>query len=329
MLTNPNAFDEFRSKRDVWIACMTGDDLHSIMNQIRDMIWESAAYRMVNEGRRIAPSASEGGVRLNGMMHSMIDGCFFTSQMSAIRRLQDTFKIAGTKGVYSLTGLLADMKSSVNLLTREHFFEVEGLAYDSTAIETAGLEYSMSQLRAGNKAYAVPPHLNSHIHERRHVEVDCLSGVNKEARSKNDSVQSVIFEQLEAKLGMACNEITNYVNKFVAHAATPESRKHVNADDVAVTLGHLWKCHRAICEVANFVDIFLLTGTSHGFVASPQYDQFQYIDQPLVSTDGVQHLRKAWRQFEQETETWGKYGIDELVKELAVKDDVPRTANNH
>jgi len=88
-------------------------------------------------------------------------------------------------------------------------------------------------------------------------------------------------------------------------------------DDVKITLGHLWDVHKVICQVANFTDVHLLSRTNHSFLPVPQYDHFEHIDKPLVSTEGVEVLSKAWHRFHKETDSWGLWGRKELQKEIS------------
>jgi hypothetical protein len=113
----------------------------------------------------------------------------------------------------------------------------------------------------------------------------------------------------------ACKDVHFYVNKFVAHAATPQTRQAVNADNVAITLKQLWHAHEAICKVAAFVSVYLLTGTAYPFLPVPQYDQFAYIDRPLVGTENIPALREAWRSYEEETNKWSAWTVEEFLEE--------------
>ena len=98
-------YSEFACKRDQWIEWLSGKDPHSITNQIIQMVWDAAVWRVINEARGLAPDAEEGGVQLNGDMHRLIDRTSFQSQAAAIRRLMDKSRVTGNRGVYSLYGL--------------------------------------------------------------------------------------------------------------------------------------------------------------------------------------------------------------------------------
>ena len=118
----PNkTIEQFRTRRDLWIECFNGNDPHSIMNQICRMVWNTAAFQVINEARRLARPAEENTVQLSGLIHELIDEGFFEGQLLAIRRLTDTYPITDDsrgRDVWSLTSLLDDMRNHVHLMTR-------------------------------------------------------------------------------------------------------------------------------------------------------------------------------------------------------------------
>ena len=87
--SNTKAYRRFKAKREQWLEQLCGQDRHSVVNQISRMIWDAAAFRIINEARRYAENADDGGVKLNGMVHQLLNKGFLASQASAIRRLMD------------------------------------------------------------------------------------------------------------------------------------------------------------------------------------------------------------------------------------------------
>ena len=65
---------KLKSKLDKWRAWMNDEDQHSISHQLSRMMWEDAVYRIINECRRLAPPAEEGGVELNGTVQGLSEG---------------------------------------------------------------------------------------------------------------------------------------------------------------------------------------------------------------------------------------------------------------
>lgn len=309
-------FEQFKVKRESWIQCFSSSDFNSIMNQIYRMVWNASVFRIINESRRIAPANTKGQTEMNGMLHQFIDDCFFESQFLAIRRLTDEYYTLEhpAKGIFSLQALLKDMKEKVSLLTREHYFAAEGLEYDYDLIQKKQLQYGLEQSKKG-VAFWVPHELDSDRVKQRHEQFDFLCGVSTAQRRPADAIRVEVLDYLMKKLKDKSEDVNLWVNKYIAHAATPVSRESAKADEVSLTLSHLWETHKVICQVSNFVDLYMLTNSGHGFLPVPQYNQFEFIDKPLVSSEGSEVLSQEWQEFHRETESWGSWGIKEFRQE--------------
>lgn len=318
-MTPENARDKFKLRRNLWIECLGGDDRHSIMRQIYRMIWNAATFRVINEARRIAPPAVEGGVQLNGLMHELIDEGFFEGQELAIRRLTDNYPLTDDgrgRDVWSLTSLLDDMQKHAPLMTRANIFAAESLEYDFDLTRQRADEYREQKLREGEQAFFFPKELDWGAIRHRHEQIDFLAGVTAEHRSPHDAVRGVVMERLKEMVRAECSDVHIHINKFIAHAASPESRQKVNADKASITLSHLYRAHTAICKTANFVDIYLLTGTCHQLLPTRHPGQFAYIDRPLVTKEGIATLSDVWDRYHLETEEWSKWGLEGFRQEF-------------
>ncbi|MDD4980133.1 MAG: basic secretory protein-like protein [Candidatus Omnitrophica bacterium] len=307
-------FEQFKVKRELWIECLSGKDRNSIFNQIFDMVWNAAVFRVINEARKITAENEEGQKEINGMLHHFIDECFFDSQFLAIRRLTDpAYELRDAeRGIFSLFALLNDMRKNIALFTRENFFAAEGLEYDYEAIEKREQEFIAEQVKNGQRVIWGPRDLDSWPIKLRHEAIDALSGVSAEQRKPSDVIQEKVLDCLIKILKDVSTDINLYVNKYIAHLATPQSREHYKADEVSITLGHLWNAYKVICQVANFVDSYMLTGASHSFLPVPQFNNFEFIEKSLVSYSNIEVLSKAWDDFSKETSSWGSWGLKEL-----------------
>lgn len=320
-MTPANELEQFRAKRLLWLESLGGKDQNSIKNQIHRLIWNAATFRVINHARLLAPQGRDGAPELSGLLHEFINNGFSAYQLIGIRRLSDGSPSAGKKSVYSLRRLLTDLKGEMRLFTRWNMMSAEGLNYDYSDVRERYMQYVQERSAAGEKACFVPRELAYTLDENRHKHIDRLTGTDAKARSANDSVRLEVVELLSGRFDRACKEIEVYTNKFVAHAATPESRAAENAEDVSVTLSHIDDAHRIICETVNFVSIYLLGDTHLGFLATPQFDQFKHIDRPLVTRDQIEELRRVWDAFDTETHKWGRWGLDELEAELRTGSD--------
>ena len=146
------------------------------------------------------------------------------------------------------------------------------------------------------------------LHER----IDRLTDTKSSDRRANDTIQEDVFVNLEGKVKTACEDIKDYANKFIAHAATPESRAQVKK----ITLNHLWEAHRNLCQVTGFIAIRILEDSCPAFLSVPQYNQFEHIERPLIDLGQVGKLRELWRQFGKDCHDWSQWTLDDYEREF-------------
>jgi len=310
--------EQFKEKRKQWIHCFSGEDRHSIIKQIYNMVWNAAVFKIINEARRLATNNGQKQAELNGMLHRFIDRCFFFFLLLAVRRLCDPHPFEGPKGGFSLISLINDMKRCVGLMTRANFFADEGLEYDIEVIRQKEGEYFREHTKNGSGALWIPNDVDSHSVEQRHNEIDALTNVNKDQRSPDDTVSPKIFNFLIEKVKLSTENIKLRVDQNVAHAASPQSRQYKNSDEISLTLNCLWESHKIICQVANFLDIYLLSRANHTFLPTPQYNHLEFIENPLVGSEQLELISNAWHEFHRETDSWGSWGIRDLKQEMNI-----------
>ncbi len=315
-MSESEALQKFKDKHALWKACLSGNDRNSVFNQIYAMVWNAAVFNVINEARRLASIDNQEQAEMNGMVHQFIDNCFFDSQMVAIRRLVDVPSQLehSSQGTFSLVALLKDMIANASLITRENLFLVDGLEYDYGVVERKADAYRLE--KGGSGVYWLPKELDSHSIRIRHEQIDALCGVFPDQRSPRNVVLVDSISYLKKKIESASADIVLHVDKFIAHSASPGSRSIRNADDLTITLGSLWNAHKVICQVANLVDLLLVSRTAHSFLAVPQYNNFEFIDRPIVGKEDIDVLDKAWQTFQKETEEWALWGLKDLQNEM-------------
>ncbi|MCK4340132.1 MAG: hypothetical protein KAY37_00220 [Phycisphaerae bacterium] len=303
---------EFNEKHEEWSKAIGGTDRNTIIQQLYRLSWDGAVYRVINTARGLAPPAPDGGVQINPMFHNLLDDCFFMIQAVSIRKLTGKEARKGKRAAYSLRSLVEDMEQNVHLLTRGNLLSLDGFPMDVEPIRQAEQEYIRNKSCAGHGGFVIPPELDADRIEERHTQIDRLCGVNPSKRMPSDVVRAKLFCKMLERLDET-KKIATWVNKFVAHAATPQSRDCVKADDLRLTLGHLWRAHEILCRVASILDVWFLNRHSHMFVPSAAYYKFKHIDRPLVAAEGISKLEDAWRSFEEETRQWGEADLTWLV----------------
>lgn len=306
----------FKEKRKQWIHCFSGDDRHSIINQISNLVWNAAVFKVINEARRIATDNGQKQAEMNGMLHRFIDRCFFDSQLLSVRRICDPGPVVGTEGVFSLVSLMDDMKRHIALMTRENFFIDEELEYSIEKIHQKEMDYFRENTKNGTGALWIPKEVDIYNVEIRHKEIDRLSGVSEDARNPEDTVSLEILAVLIKKVKTATENIKLRVDQTIAHAASPDSRQYKKSDEISLTLNCLWESHHIICQVANFIDMYLLSRASHSFLPTPQYNHLEFIDKSFIETGHLEVMSNVWHEFHRETDGWGAWGLSDLILEI-------------
>jgi len=289
--------------RKNWFDCLKGNDTNAIFQQISQMIWDTAIFRLVVESRQIKIEKNAKAPAINGALHSFIDRNYFQSQVTFIRRLVDKrYGLIGPKAVYSIYSLISDICDRRNELTREAFIRLRNMPYDYTEIQ--------KRKQPVGKDLFVPPELDWESIAETHQTFDRLSGKMHNDRQPNDVILERVFTRLKERLDV-CRQITNYVDKFVAHSATPESRAIQDVSASEITFKKLWEAHKIIFVVAEFLSLILFS-EEHMALAIENPFFFQYLGTPLFEQVEIGRIRSAFESYREETEQWRLTGIDDI-----------------
>lgn len=275
---------------ELWRKCLFGKDPSSIFEQLSHMIWDAALFRLIMECRRLQLMQHPYLPELHIRLHMLIDSTFFQSQVVAIRRLVDTYSLYGNKGVYSLRALINDIEKHRDHLTRETFIALQGLPYD----------YSQT-----------PGHSDDFIWidiSEAHQQFDKLSDHHPEDRSRFDLIAGDVFQKLHKKID-SCGEIARYVDKHIAHPATPESRDLIKSDDITIT--KIWDAHKTLYSIAEFLAASLYSHEFSVLALEPPL-MFMESDIPFLDLSHTTDLEKAWIMYRAETESWRLNCTDKL-----------------
>lgn len=233
----------------------------------------------------------------NGALHELIDNGFIHLNATAIRRLLDRSATSGRKGVYSLYGVLQDIKADVGLITRADSLEARGLAYDFEQIKREAYEKARA---SGANSYFVS-RAGWADAEYWHGVMDELSGVTADKRGPSDAPNEGKLDWLLDELKKHGSDVQDWVDKFIAHASSPESRQTLPPEHQSLTLAKLWRAERVLLRVADFISRCFIDGASLGGVPIPQFDQFAFLEQPFADPAALDAMRHAWDQHCKET----------------------------
>lgn len=265
----------------LWQECLSSEDPNSIFSQISFMLWDTAIFRLIIESRQMQVENNINIPELNARIIFFIDRNFFEAQIASIRRQIDNYSLYGNKGVYSLRALLKDVSKYRVSLTRESFVSLQKIS-----------KPTWIDIGEANQRF------------------DNLSGKNATNRSRDDLINESVIERLLQRLA-SCQQIAKYVDKYIAHAATPKSRSIENVDETKITFGHIWQAHKIIYQVAEFLSESLF---SQGVTPLPLESPLMFMESniPIIDTSQISVFEEAWKKYRDETNSWQFNGFDRL-----------------
>jgi|GEM_PF-1377802 len=310
-------------KRTEWLAALSSTDPHSIASQIHRLLDDAASFEVIDTARASAPLVDSAnpvlGVQLNGELHNLLDRTFFTSQAIAIRRLSDSYDLHSKnkggkdKSVYSLLALLKDMREHVGLFTRKQMMEAEGLEPDSKKAEQSYDECGLSERdNVGSCARTVPPNIFRAVH--RHRQLSWIIGTENPISS--DAIEDKVLLTICEKVGIACENVHQHVDKFIAHASTPKSRGGVKPEVAHLTFEELRKAYQAICEAFSFISRDILGDSDRWLLPVPMSQIGRFLDRPMVDAEVVSSLGTVWKNFGNKSSEWRLWGIEGYLREF-------------
>lgn len=284
-------------KIDQWRHAFDGDE-QGVLPTLSTFAWNYAAYMTIMKTVERAIEEQPGGPKINFMLLDLLAEGFWASAMLAVRRLLDRGPLSGPRGICSLRAIIEDVKACQRDLTRRAYVEsVAGQPYDYELVKQKHWDFIFN--RPPGPVW-VPRELDYGLSERRHIEFDFLSGVAASARSPNDVIGDEVFERLEQRL---CNldAVATHATKYFAHAATDESRR-------GRVLGG-WgpaeakEALRTLVQTAELVGRWFLFRGVGSVLPTPQYDQFEFLNQPLWSGSS-RPLQEHWSALDDEISQW-------------------------
>lgn len=280
-----------------WEKWYSEDD-DSICAQIRDMLLDAAVFFAINEARRYATTDAQGNPQLNELVHGLINRSFLKTQTLSIRRLcekQDK-RNKIKRDIISLGRLINEIKENKALLTRKNILSALELPYDyQKAINVGRLTDNSRKVTEGA------------LSENVHKNIDLLAGVKPAQRQPNDTVLDKVFDQLNKWL-CKCEPIVNFVNKTVAHTATPESKGKVPEEDLKVSLAKIRNAHCRIVKIAVYIGRYFFYKSTDRTIFLPSYaDKFEHFEKPWVRQEDIAKLENCWSQYEKHIEKLCKW----------------------
>lgn len=284
-----------KPKIETWKGWLLGEDENSVQNQIFRMIWNAAVFEIVKTAHNLALQRGGESALPNWAVSDMILYSYFETQVASIYRLLDN---RPKPDVISLKRLVKDIRKSHRYLTRKNMLDALRLPYD--------YEKGLADACTSNNTVEFDRCANS---QSMHKRIDLLVGVSATGQRKpTDPVRQCVLDWIEKRLKtVELDDICEYRHKFVAHAATAESRTWKNTDDFKISLGKISKAHKIICETAAFIAENILGKSIQQFFAHSSRDVLKNLDKPLAAQEDISSLREQWGKYEKNTEECGNW----------------------
>jgi len=293
-----------------WKECLFSKDRNAIFSQIILMLWDTAIYKIILQGRQLRIKENPENPQVNLQLHKFIDRNYFQAQSAVIRRLVDkNGKIDGDNGVYSLAAIIKDLKNHREKLDRKTYLSLRGMPYDYSEIQKNEREFILDKI-SKDDPFSTPSELDWAKIENAHKVFDRLSNVNPEMRSPKDLIEKKVFTRLENRL-KECDRLSVLVNKFIAHSATPESREGINF--LSIKGSEVWRLQKILYEVANFLGVVLFSVDTAPLPGAP-YSSYLNWDKPLFLEEERQGVYDIYMKYEKETDDWRVNSVENMWK---------------
>lgn len=265
-------------------------DRNSLTNQLINLLWDSLTFLTFNEARRLAEKSYRKSPILSSIFVEQQDRAFVYLQSIGIRRLADS----RGPDVASIPTLIDEISENLALLTREIYVSGDGLLYEYEPVQSAFFDSQPpGQIRgsipsSGMRAW--------HASERRHRLFDILSATEPGTRKRDDSIIEQMPEILQNAFQRSkAIEISQWANKFIAHAADAQSRDRLKSRIAGNQIDVIIRCNATLHGIANFIGTYLLQMPT---IAIPvaQYDMFANWSDNILPSAQVTELRCFWRE---------------------------------
>lgn len=301
---------EYRTHAERWIKALDDDDVNSVTSQINDMMWTDAAWRSLNEARRLGMDDVDAGTP--GLVAALLDRGYIAGQVIAIGRLLDPSASQPKRQVNSIRRLVDDITRHKRLFTREIYVCHDGLPYDFAAIRTQELGALTGAVvqwlpTAGSLAW--------HQSMLRQEEFDRLSETLPGARRRDDTISDAIFQGMaDAFDDQVFKDILEMRHKSIAHAADDFSRSTASNLRSGFSLDEFARAHYLLLGLYQAISANLLYQSWLGAaVPVPQHDQFEGFDKPLVHAGKLADLHDFWNRHGEERDGWLSKAYREFI----------------
>ena len=248
------------------------------------MVWAEVSFKALTKAAIDNPTSPLNNTLL---AEALIDG-YVARQVLSIRRLVDKAKTN-----ISIIRILSEIRSSYALFTRENYVCFDGLPYDYRQVQVRQMERiagsgSIWQETEGPEAW-----MSS---QRAHEQFDRLSGKASTNRNRNDQLPRSLIDTLDKWLtNSGAVKIARWSHVYLAHAGNRDARLKIA--DFNLTGEKISSTIKELACTVEAISAFLLfeSGRSGSLMPQPQFDVFEHLNKPIMSTEEIKLADKYWR----------------------------------
>jgi hypothetical protein len=310
-------FEQFKAKHDEWSKCFSQSDPSSVLQQLWTLEDSSAVNRAVLRIIESAEREHNGTPKLPPLIFAAVRRWHSNNHIMALRKLTEPYNgkkdKRGVKAVYSLRWLLDDMAANSSLISRENLVRNDGLVDEKSIAELASDEFLDKREAQGEKFLRLPKELQPDLKERRQVFIDKICGTSADTRRESDSISIKLIDNFIVLMDCSCRKIKHYADKYLAHSATPTSRKEGFGETVNLAWRDIWEAEKTVCQVAAVVERILFADTVSILVPRIEVEYLKYLDHPLITSDKIHLVEDAWHEYSREVNSWKDWDWEKLV----------------
>ena len=317
--------EEFLERWGIWKKALGPKDPNSLIQQLSSVCWNIAVHKAIEASWRTVTAEDGDTINMNRLLYHFTTNNFNKTLCLELRRLTDsgTLERSDPKGkdlsVFSLHSVLADLKKHREEFTRRRLFICRGIEYDLGTIRRRHDEWIQHNPRGGG---FVPRELNEEHSRYCHVEWDRFCRLSANSRSPNDCIPLDYLNLLIREVVKMRRRLV-IVDKYFAHAATPQSRAPVAEKDI-VTPAELVEMTINCGRLVNSVSSILGEGP---YPFLPNYAENKWEDWSTAGRQRPILWRRLGTNGEIESNIWSRYipktAVDGSLRIMPAGHEVP------
>jgi hypothetical protein len=297
---------EFNLRWNLWRKALGTDNIdkdpNTLVNQMNSMCWDIGVFKATMASWSKEPYRNSQNLKVTPILFHFTFDNFFKGLCLSLRKITDKGPLINDSGrqdrsVFSLSSLLNDIIEHRTDYTRRRLFLVQKMEYDVELVRQRHLEYSMQFI--GRGAFSTPRELDESAIEYEHAQWDMVCKCQRKERTPDDIIDDQYLESINIQITDIHSKVDYLVNKFYAHAATPDSRASAGANSSEISLQTLFDLTTRCGTLVNSISQ-ILSDATYPFLAVAQFDKWENWGIGWKATP--EELENTWTEWAEKVE---------------------------